>query len=58
MACYDDAGLEQRSLRTHEAWLAGLSCPVVRLDGTMPTAEQVACLLARSPPERPGHRPR
>lgn len=45
-ARYDDAGLEQRSLRTHEEWLARLACPVLRLDGAMPTAAQVAAVTA------------
>lgn len=31
---YDAAGADQRSLTRHEAWLAALPCPVLRLDGT------------------------
>ena len=45
-ARYDEAGLEQRSRRTHEEWLACLPCPVLRLDGALPTAEQVAAAMA------------
>ena len=45
-ARYDEAGLEQRSRRTHEEWLARLPCPVLRLDGASPTAEQVATVMA------------
>jgi adenylate kinase family enzyme len=45
-ARYDAAGLEQRSLRLHEDWLARLPCPVLRLDGMMPTEEQVARVMA------------
>jgi len=29
---YDDEGFTGRSRRAHEAWLAGLACPVIRLD--------------------------
>ena len=32
-AAYDTAGLEQRSRAGHEAWLAGIATPVLRLDG-------------------------
>jgi adenylate kinase family enzyme len=49
-AAYDDGDLTVRSLRLHEAWLAKLSCPCLRLDGTMPTTEQLA-LLRESFPE-------
>lgn len=35
-ATYDTAGLEQRSRAGHEAWLAGISAPVLRLDGAAP----------------------
>jgi adenylate kinase family enzyme len=40
-AHYDDATREGRNLPRHEAWLATLSCPVLRLDGTLPVAELV-----------------
>lgn len=33
-AKYDTAGLEMRSLARHEAWLATLDCPIIRLDGS------------------------
>ena len=33
---YDTAGPEQRSRAGHEAWLAELDCPVLRLDSTAP----------------------
>ena len=36
-AGYESALLPGRSLRRHEAWLADLPCPVVRLDGAWPT---------------------
>lgn len=36
-AGYDSGALPGRSLLRHEAWLADLPCPVVRLDGTWPT---------------------
>ncbi len=38
-AGYDGASPEGRSRARHEAWLAALPCPVLRLDGARPTAE-------------------
>lgn len=43
---YEDATLPGRNLPRHEKWLAGLSVPVLRLDGTRPTAELVKLILA------------
>jgi hypothetical protein len=43
---YDDDARVGRSLKRHEAWLAGLPCPVVRIDGTRATRELVAQVLA------------
>jgi adenylate kinase family enzyme len=37
-AAYDIAGFEQRSRAGHEAWLAGITMPVLRLDGSKPPA--------------------
>jgi adenylate kinase family enzyme len=34
---YEDGTREGRSLARHEAWLATLRCPLLRLDGTLPT---------------------
>lgn len=45
-AQYDQGTLPGRSLPRHEKWLAGLSLPVLRLDGTRPTGELVAVVLA------------
>jgi hypothetical protein len=39
---YEDGTREGRSLEKHEAWLAMLPCPVLRLDGARPIAELVA----------------
>lgn len=44
-AHYDDATLPGRNLPRHEKWLAGLSLPVLRLDGTCPTSELVEAVL-------------
>ncbi|MBK7581123.1 MAG: hypothetical protein IPI67_13025 [Myxococcales bacterium] len=44
-ARYDTGGVEQRSRELHEAWLAGLSCPVLRLDGTAAPTELVRAIL-------------
>lgn len=37
---YDEGRFEGRSRRLHEKWLRDLPCPVLRLDGLLPTAEQ------------------
>ncbi|MGC2777185.1 MAG: hypothetical protein WA418_16285 [Bradyrhizobium sp.] len=36
---YDDGRMASRTLAKHQAWLAALSCPVLRLDGASPLAE-------------------
>lgn len=46
-AHYDDGALPGRNLPRHEKWLAGLSLPVLRLDGTRPTPELVEAVLSR-----------
>ncbi len=51
-AGYDDGDLTGRSRRRHEAWLAALSCPVLRLDGGRPIAELAAEVMARLRPDR------
>jgi adenylate kinase family enzyme len=38
---YEDGTREGRNLSHHEAWLAGLPCPVLRLDGSRPLSELV-----------------
>lgn len=43
-AAYDEGGLEMRSRRHHEQWLAALPCPVIRLEGDMPTDAQVGAI--------------
>ena len=44
---YDEAGLEMRSLTLHEAWLATLSCPVLRMDADASVAQWCETVLAR-----------
>jgi adenylate kinase family enzyme len=44
---YEDGILPGRSRPQHEAWLAGLAIPVLRLDATRPTADLVAEVLGR-----------
>jgi adenylate kinase family enzyme len=44
-AHYDDGSLPGRSRPRHEKWLAGLSLPLIRLDGTRPTPELVESVL-------------
>jgi hypothetical protein len=46
---YDDGTREGRSLPRHEEWLKTLSCPVLRLDGTLPVRELVDRVLAVIP---------
>ena len=38
---YDTGGLEMRSRALHEAWLAALPCPVLRLEGDRSVGEQL-----------------
>ena len=38
---YDTGGLEMRSRALHEAWLATVSCPVIRLEGDRSAGEQL-----------------
>jgi len=45
-AKYDTAGPDIRSRVLHERWLATLPCPVLRLDGLLPTEEQVERVMA------------
>jgi adenylate kinase family enzyme len=48
---YDEGDREGRSLPRHEAWLATLPCPVLRLDGSRPLPElvgEIQIALARS----------
>ena len=45
-AAYDTAGEEQRSRVAHEAWLAALTTPVIRLDSTAPTPTLVDAVLS------------
>lgn len=48
-AQYDEGPPEGRSLARHEAWLATLNCPVVKLVGELPVVEQVARIAAAVP---------
>jgi hypothetical protein len=45
-AQYDEGPPEGRGLARHEAWLRSLECPVIRLVGESPVAEQVARIAA------------
>ena len=42
---YDDDGFPGRSRRSHEAWLAGLSCPVIRIEAGQSADEVLAQAL-------------
>jgi adenylate kinase family enzyme len=42
---YEHGTREGRSLARHEAWLANLPCPVLRLNGSRPVAELVGEVL-------------
>jgi hypothetical protein len=48
-AAYDTAGPDQRSRALHEAWLATLPCPVLRLDSAVPAADLAAAVLDQLP---------
>jgi adenylate kinase family enzyme len=39
---YEDGTREGRNLARHESWLAGLPCPILRVDGSRPTDELAA----------------
>jgi len=41
---YDEGGLDMRSAGHHAAWLKKISCPIVRLNGTLPTDDNIALL--------------
>lgn len=47
---YENPDHAGRNRAGHEAWLATLGCPVVRLDGTMPVARLVEDVLAAVTP--------
>ena len=40
-ARYDTAGREMRSRALHEAWLATVSCPVIRMEGELSLREEM-----------------
>ncbi|SET13921.1 AAA family ATPase [Paenibacillus sp. NFR01] len=44
-AAYDTAGPEIRSRALHEAWIAGLTCPVLRLEGDLTVEEEVEAAI-------------
>lgn len=46
-AAYEAAAAGPWSRAVHESWLADLPCPVLRLDGTRPTAVLAEAVLAR-----------
>jgi adenylate kinase family enzyme/GNAT superfamily N-acetyltransferase len=46
---YEDGTREGRSRKRHAAWLKTLSCPVLRSDGTRPTADLVEDVLRHLP---------
>jgi adenylate kinase family enzyme len=43
---YDDGTREGRTLKRHEDWLATMSCPVLHLDGELPTDELVEAVVS------------
>jgi adenylate kinase family enzyme len=44
---YDDGSRDGPHLMRHEAWLATLACPVLRLDGSRPTSDLVREVVAK-----------
>ncbi|MHB8266960.1 P-loop NTPase family protein [Bradyrhizobium sp.] len=49
---YDAGDLTVRSLQKHQAWLAALPCPVLRLDGAGPLLDLVQDVLAAVTPAK------
>jgi adenylate kinase family enzyme len=49
-AAYDGGTHDGRSRARHEAWLARLPCPVVRLEGVRPVDEMVGRILSQTDP--------
>lgn len=45
---YEAGDREGRNLAKHEAWLSGLPCPVVRVDGSRPLADLVEQLCGET----------
>jgi hypothetical protein len=45
-ARYDTGGPEMRSRAMHDAWLVGVACPVVRLEGDLTADEQIRLIEA------------
>jgi adenylate kinase family enzyme len=45
-AGYDDGNTVSRTLEKHQAWLAALPCPVLRLDGAMPVSDLTARVVS------------
>ncbi len=45
-AAYDTAGEEQRSRAAHEAWLAAVTVPVLRMDSSQPVPALVDAVLS------------
>lgn len=51
-AGYESAPADGRSRARHETWLAALPCPVLRLDGSRPTAELATVVMDALRPGR------
>jgi adenylate kinase family enzyme len=49
---YDDGDREGRTFEKHQAWLAKLSCPVLRLNGARPLPELVEAVVAAITPAK------
>ncbi|SES25623.1 Adenylate kinase [Gracilibacillus ureilyticus] len=44
-ALYDSAGMEVRSRVLHEDWMAGLTCPILKIEGDYSVSERVDFVL-------------
>ncbi|MHC4450511.1 MAG: P-loop NTPase family protein [Planctomycetota bacterium] len=44
-ARYDEGDVDVRSRKLHEEWLTTLQCPILRLEGDLPTNDQVTRVL-------------
>ncbi|SDG43374.1 Adenylate kinase [Pedobacter terrae] len=42
---YDDRSFAGRNIGIHETWLAGVNCPVIKIEGDITVAERLKCVI-------------
>lgn len=55
---YEDPQFDGRNRARHERWLGALTCPVLRLDGSLPTDDLVTAVIQATPTSAPSIAPR